>query len=60
MWGMDSSELSADIAKTIYETADQLFFLGNKSQKQIADEYKLLSVKVSRLTQRISHLFERM
>ena len=41
-------DLSSEIVNTIYDAADKLFFLANKSQEQITDEYKLLSSEVVR------------
>jgi len=35
------------------EAAAKLFFLSNKSQEQVTDEYKSLSDEVARLTERI-------
>lgn len=37
----------------ISEAADKLFFLANKSQEQVTDEYRLLSVEVNDLTLKI-------
>lgn len=47
---------SSAIAATIYEAAGKLFFLANRSQEQITDEYKLLSGEVAALAQRISRI----
>ncbi|HBP0077212.1 hypothetical protein [Pseudomonas aeruginosa] len=49
---------SDDLPRAIYESADKLFFLANKSQEQITDEYRLLSVEVYELTQRIARIIE--
>ena len=38
----------------INEAADKLFFLSNKSQEQITEEYKHLSLDVSALTSKIA------
>ncbi len=37
----------------IRQAADKLFFLANKSQEQITEDYRLLSVEVSELTNAI-------
>ncbi|MFM4742548.1 hypothetical protein ACEUDH_02905 [Aeromonas dhakensis] len=47
---------SADLPRAVYESADKLYFLANKSQEQITDEYRLLSVEVFELTQRITRI----
>lgn len=41
------------------ESAAKLFFLANKSQEQITDDYKLLSSEVSALTKKIQEEIER-
>ncbi|WP_454665873.1 hypothetical protein [Acinetobacter calcoaceticus] len=41
------------LVKLIVEAADQLFFLSNKSQEQITEEYRNLSNHVSAITNRI-------
>ncbi|TXK93790.1 hypothetical protein BMR02_14735 [Methylococcaceae bacterium HT1] len=41
------------LVKLVKESAEKLFFLSNKSQEQITDDYKMLSSKVSVLTKRI-------
>lgn len=45
---------SSDLSRAIYESASKLFFLANKSQEQVTDEYRLLSADVYDLTQRIA------
>lgn len=45
---------SSDLSQAIYESASKLFFLANKSQEQVTDEYRLLSADVYDLTQRIA------
>ena len=41
------------LVELIKESADKLFFLSNKSQEQITDDYKILSKQVSSLTDKI-------
>ncbi len=41
------------LLKLINESAAKLFFLANKSQEQITDDYKLLSNEISALTIKI-------
>jgi hypothetical protein len=41
------------LVKLVKESAEKLFFLSNKSQEQITDDYKMLSSKVSVLTKKI-------
>lgn len=48
----------ADLARAICESADKLFFLANKSQEQVTDEYRLLSIEVLELTQRIARIVD--
>lgn len=45
---------SSALSQAIYESAGKLFFLANKSQEQVTDEYRLLSAEVYDLTQRIA------
>lgn len=47
---------STALVLAICQSAEKLFFLGNKSQEQVTDEYKLLSKEVSELTRRIRTL----
>jgi archaellum component FlaC len=44
----------AELLFLINEAADKLFFLSNKSQEQITEEYKHLSLEVSELTSKIT------
>ena len=43
-------EPSSVLVELIYQAADKLFFLSNKSQEQITEDYKQLSGEVSALT----------
>jgi hypothetical protein len=45
---------SSDLSCLVYESASKLFFLANKSQEQVTDEYRLLSREVYDLTLQIS------
>jgi hypothetical protein len=45
---------SSALSRAIYESAGKLFFLANKSQEQVTDEYRLLSAEVYDLTKRIA------
>ncbi|WP_151714100.1 hypothetical protein [Acinetobacter bereziniae] len=51
----NNNKLNQDsqIVKLIKEAADQLFFLSNKSQEQITEEYKNLSIRVSVIANKI-------
>lgn len=49
--GIDSS---SELPLAVHESAEKLFFLANKSQEQITDEYRLLSTEINDLTQRIA------
>lgn len=42
------------LALAVYESADKLFFLANKSQEQVTEEYRLLSRQIAALTERIA------
>jgi hypothetical protein len=46
-------ESGSDLVELIRQAADKLFFLSNKSQEQITEEYKNLSGEVSFLTVQI-------
>ena len=46
-------DANTKLAKLLVEAASKLFFLANKSQEQVTDEYKLRSSEVSKLTQLI-------
>jgi hypothetical protein len=43
---------------TIYASADKLFFLANKSQEQITEEYRLLASEVRRLGDSLAALLQ--
>ncbi|MGE8174997.1 hypothetical protein [Pseudomonas fluorescens] len=49
---------AADLPRAVCESADKLFFLANKSQEQVTDEYRHLSVQVLELTQRIAKILD--
>lgn len=42
------------LALAVYESADKLFFLANKSQEQVTEEYRLLSREIAALAGRIA------
>ena len=44
---------NSNLVKLIKESAEKLFFLSNKSQEQITEDYKNLSKDVSVLTKKI-------
>ena len=46
-------ESGSALVELIHQAADKLFFLSNKSQEQITEDYKHLSREVSALTARI-------
>jgi hypothetical protein len=50
---------SSSLARAVYESASKLFFLANKSQEQVTDEYRLLSAEVYDLTQIIAAIVGR-
>ncbi|MBK7464653.1 MAG: hypothetical protein IPJ50_19415 [Betaproteobacteria bacterium] len=45
---------SSDLVALIRQAANKLFFLSNKSQEQITEDYKLLSREVTALTEQIN------
>lgn len=47
-------EPASDLVTLVRQAADKLFFLSNKSQEQITEDYKLLSREVSALTELIT------
>lgn len=51
---------NGDLALAILEAAGKLFFLANKSQEQVTDEYRLLSVEVNDLTLKIESILKEM
>lgn len=52
---INANKLESDCAlvKLIHQAADKLFFLSNKSQEQVTEDYKLLSNEVTALTVQI-------
>lgn len=46
---VNSIEADSKLAALLFEAASKLFFLANKSQEQVTDEYKLRSNEVSNL-----------
>lgn len=46
-------DATSRLARLLVEAASKLFFLANKSQEQITDEYRLRSFEVADLTRRI-------
>lgn len=49
---------SGALASAIYASADKLFFLANKSQEQVTEEYRLLSHEVRLLIEQIAGLMK--
>lgn len=47
---------ATDLPRIVRESAEKLFFLANKSQEQVTDEYRLLSLDVYELTQHIASI----
>ena len=52
-------ESTSKLAHLLVEVASKLFFLANKSQEQVSDEYKFRSAEVSTLTQLIREEIKR-
>lgn len=46
-------DATSALAQLLVEAATKLYFLANKSQEQVTDEYKLRSNEVAELTRRI-------
>lgn len=59
-WIQSNKELdiNSTLVSLIKNAASKLFFLANKSQEQITDDYKLLSIEVSELTKLIKNEIE--
>lgn len=57
---VSANSISPDnsLVELIYEVSNKLFFLANKSQEQITDEYELLKNQVSMLTKRIQEFLK--
>lgn len=53
---VNSIDTTSDLAHAVHESAGKLFFLANKSQEQITDEYLMLSVEISELIKRIARI----
>lgn len=56
--GANGIDPNSDLPREVCESAEKLFFLANKSQEQVTDEYRLLSREVFELTQRIAKIVE--
>lgn len=54
----NSVDANSNLARLLVEAASKLFFLANKSQEQVTDEYKLRSLEVVDLTCRIQEAVE--
>ncbi|WP_405400898.1 hypothetical protein [Maribacter sp. Asnod2-G09] len=53
-WLSDNKlDKNSELIKLLYEISSKLFFLANKSQEQITDSYKKLSVEVSDLVNKL-------
>lgn len=51
-WLIDNKiDTESEITKLLYKISSKLFFLANKSQEQITETYKNLSIDVSSLVQ---------
>jgi len=46
---------NSSLVELVHKAAEKLFFLSNKSQEQVTEDYKLLSSEVSDLTTLIEH-----
>jgi len=51
-------ELNGEIPKILTKLSDKLFFLGNKSQEQVTDEYKFAASGVSSLTMQLKAIMD--
>lgn len=49
---------SSPLRVALDEVADKLFFLANKSQEQVTEEYKLLEAEVDEMTAAIRELLD--
>ena len=49
---------TTELVILINEAAEKLFFLSNKSQEQVTEEYKHLSAEVAELTRKIAQALE--
>ncbi|SPK71028.1 conserved protein of unknown function [Cupriavidus taiwanensis] len=47
---------AAELSATVRDAAAKLFFLANKSQEQVTEEYRFISRQVYELTQRIARI----
>lgn len=56
--GVNNLGNNTDLVVLIHESAEKLFFLSNKSQEQVTEEYKNLSAEVSALTKKIARSLE--
>jgi hypothetical protein len=54
----NSLDKNTGLVILITEAAEKLFFLSNKSQEQVTEEYKHLSVEVAALTRKIAQALE--
>ncbi len=57
--GTNNIQEQSELLLLINESADKLFFLSNKSQEQITEEYKHLSLEVSELISKIEIAIDR-
>lgn len=51
--GLESGSVLLEL---IRQASDKLFFLSNKSQEQVTEDYKLLSYEVSEITDQIKRI----
>lgn len=53
-WLYDNKlDAKSDLTKLLYMISSKLFFLANKSQEQITESYKKISLDVSKLVQKL-------
>jgi UV DNA damage repair endonuclease len=51
---INSVSYEGEIGILLFQISQKLFFLSNKSQEQVSDDYKLLSFEVQQLQQKLS------
>jgi hypothetical protein len=57
-WSTVNKIYNGEIISLLYEISDKLFFLANKSQEQITEDYLLLSEEISSLKYNLLNLLE--
>lgn len=59
-WSSDNNiNSNSEIVNHLYKLSGKLFFLGNKSQEQITEDYKLISLEITEMVSEFKNMINK-